>query len=91
MNPSTKIINTSTPAIDIQTTLLVVFFDFPELDSFAAVGPSACLVGTRPDDGAPETSVPGGVVTGERGGGAGAIVELTLNGFPSFLQNKCHH
>lgn len=65
MSANTKIINPSTLAIAIQTTLLVVFFDFPEFDSFDAVGPSACLVGTRPDVGAPETRVPGGVVAGE--------------------------
>lgn len=67
------------------------FFDFPEFDSFDAVGPSACLVGMRPEVGAPETTVPGDAVTGERGGGAEAVVALILNGFPSFLHNKRHH
>lgn len=70
------------------------FFDFSEFDSFAAVGPSVGLVGIRPDDGVTETTVPDGVAgTGERGGCAGAIVELPLrlNGFPSFLYNKNHH
>ena len=87
-------------AIVIQTTLLVCFLDFPELDSLAAVGPSACLWGTRPEDGVPEigvpeigvpeTDVPGGATTGERGGGVGDAVELTLNGFPACLHNKHH-
>lgn len=59
-------INPNTPEILIQTTLLVFFFDFPELESFDAVGPPACLVGTRPEDGVPETTVPDGdVVTGD--------------------------
>jgi hypothetical protein len=68
---SAKIINPNTPEIVIQITLLVFFFDFPELDSFDAVGSSAGLVGTRPlgtrpEGGVPETTVPDGdVVTGE--------------------------
>lgn len=91
--------NPITLAIDIQTTLLVVFLDFPDFDSFAAVGPSACLVGTPLEGGARDTCVPGGapetgdpgsVVTGERGGGAGAPVALTLKGFPACLNNKHH-
>lgn len=93
-SPSTRIINTNIPETDIQTTFLVFFFDFPEFDSFAAVGPLVGLVGTRPDDGVTETTVPvGDAVTGECGGCAGAIVELSLrlNGFPSFLHNKNHH
>lgn len=51
--------------IDIKTTLLVCFFDFPEFDSTAAVGPSACLGGTRPEpDGTTKNGVPGGAPGG---------------------------
>lgn len=93
--------NPNTLAIDIQTTLFVDFLDFPVCDSFTAVGPSACLVGTRPEDGgvpetgvpggAPEIGVPGGAIAGERGEEAGVVVlPLTLNGFPACLHNKYH-
>lgn len=84
--------NPNTLAIDIQTTLFVDFLDFPVCDSFTAVGPSACLVGTRPEDGGvPETGVPGGAIAGERGEEAGVVVlPLTLNGFPACLHNKYH-
>jgi len=100
MNPSNKIMNPNTLPIDIQTTLFVDCLDFPECDSFATAGPSACLVGTRPEDGgapevgvpggAPEIGVPGGAIAGERGEEAGVVVPLTLNGFPACLNNKYH-
>lgn len=100
--------NAKTLPIDIKTTLLVCLFDFPEVDSTAAVGPSAFLGGTRPGPdgttkngapggvpgGAPEGApggAPGGAVTGERGGGAGVTVVLSLNGFPACLHNKQYH
>lgn len=95
-----KIINSSTPAIDIQTTLLVVkkFFVRPEFDASDADGPSACFAGVLPEDGTPgstgvlpedgtpESGGDGGGVNGDVGGGSGALVEL--NGFPSFLHSK---
>jgi hypothetical protein len=84
--------------IDIKTTFLVCLFDFPDFDSVATVGPSACLVGTgpEPEDGTTKNGAPGGApggaVTWERGAGARVDVELlSLNGFPACLHNKHHH
>ena len=84
-------INDITPAIDIQTTFLTVFFDPPELDGSDVDGPSACFAGVFPE-GVSE-GVPGlggdsvgadGRIDGDIGAGNGAMVEL--KGFPSFLQ-----
>lgn len=92
---SAKMINPNTHEIVIQTTLLVFVFDFSELDFLDAVGPLACLGGTRPKNGVPGTTVPDGeAVIGEWGGRAGAIVALPSSGvnwFPSLLHIKYHN
>lgn len=86
--------NAKTLPITIKTTLFVCLFDFPDFDPIATVGPSACLVGTRPEpeDGTGKNGAaggaPGGAVTGEREGGARVAVELSLNGFPACLHDK---
>lgn len=99
---NTNIINDVTPAIDIQTTFLVVreFFDPPEFEASDADGPSACFVGVLPegvleegipDEGIPEEGVPKGAseIGGDRVDGdveGGNGSTVELKGFPSFLQ-----
>lgn len=84
-------INSNTPAIDIQTTLLVVRNFFPPVvDSSEEEGPSACFAGVFPDDG--DVGVPGitcvvvGGVNGDVGAGTGEAV--VLKRFPSFLHEN---
>ena len=96
---NTKTINDdTTPAVDIQTTLLVVFMHVLAFDFSGAHGPSAFPPGAFPEhggqgdggaggDGGPENGGGGGGVVGDVGEGNRAIVVL-LNGFPSFLQDK---
>lgn len=86
--------NENTPAIDINTTFLTVFFDPPELleEASDVDGPSAGFTGVLP---------PGVVVPEAEGGGGGAggdakvggdngeaigALTVELNGFPSFLK-----
>lgn len=94
---SRRTINSNTPAIDIQTTLLVLkaFFDFSECDSTCEDGPSAgfpgdfpggaLVVGTPPKKGV-DGDDGGRIVDVELGAAVGVVAEL--NGFPSFLHIK---
>lgn len=87
------IINENTPAIDIQTTLLVVLLFPPEVEPSVADGPSACFPGfcsgDVPEDGAPGSGGAGAGLKGDGGEGNGETV--VLNGFPSFLHIKYQH
>jgi hypothetical protein len=94
-----SITNNNTPAMDIQTNLLVVrnFFP-PEFDSSAEDGPSACFPGVFREGGDGGTQNGGVGVEdgggadggggvdggGDMGAGTGEVDEL--NGLPSFLQ-----
>ena len=83
---NTKTINDNTPAIDIHTTLLVLFLVLLEFVSSGLDGPSAFFPGDCPDGGAPASYGAGGWVGGDVGEGSGELV--VLNGFPSFLLDK---